>query len=62
MEEISREFRTQAELERGPVLPLDEIFAAYSPSAHVADDFFGNKLAFVVLLNFPLTTLAQRLT
>ena len=35
-------------------------FAGYDPSAHVNDDFFANKLAFVVLLNFPLTTLDQR--
>ena len=34
---------------------------ATDPSAHVTDDFFQNKLAFVVLLNFPLTTLEQRL-
>ena len=30
--------------------------------AHVNDDFFKNKLAFIVLLNFPITTLEQRLT
>ncbi|MBI2362350.1 MAG: hypothetical protein HYV15_03075 [Elusimicrobia bacterium] len=43
------------------VLPLDEAFAAYEPSAHLNDDFFKNKAAFTVLLNFPLTTLAERL-
>jgi len=61
MQEIGREFRTQADLDLGPMLPVDEIFAAYDPAAHVSDDFFENKLAFVVLLNFPLTTLEQRL-
>jgi len=61
MQEISREFRQQADLDLGPVLPFDELFAGYDPSAHVVDDFFNNKLAFVVLLNFPLTTLQQRL-
>jgi hypothetical protein len=61
MQEIGREFRTQAELDLGPILPVDEVFAAYDPSAHVSDDFFQNKLAFIVLLNFPLTTLEQRL-
>ena len=61
MGEIGREFRNQTDLVRGPILPFDETFAAYSPSAHIADDFFSNKLAFVVLLNFPLTTLEQRL-
>ncbi len=61
MHEISREFRQQADLDLGPLLPVDEIFAGYDPSAHVLDDFFANKLAFIVLLNFPLTTLAERL-
>jgi hypothetical protein len=61
MHEISREFNQQADLDLGPVLPFDEIFDGYDPSAHVTDDFFQNKLAFVVLLNFPLTTLDERL-
>ena len=61
MHEIHRAFRQQADLDLGPILGCDEIFAGYDPSAHVLDDFFDNKLAFIVLLNFPLTTLAQRL-
>jgi hypothetical protein len=61
-QEISREFRVQSDLDLGPILPFDELFAGYDPSAHVIDDFFQNQLAFVVLLNFPLTTLEQRLT
>jgi hypothetical protein len=62
MLEIAREFREQSELDLGPILPFDETFAGYDPAAHVTDDFFQNKLAFVVLLNFPLTPLEQRLT
>ncbi|MGB8495101.1 MAG: hypothetical protein WCE53_11925 [Candidatus Acidiferrum sp.] len=62
MHEINREFRQQADLDIGPMLPFDGIFAAYDPAAHVLDDFFVNKGAFVVLLNFPLTTLDERLT
>jgi hypothetical protein len=61
MHEINREFRQQQDLDAGPVLSFDEIFAGYDPSAHITDDFFNNKLAFIVLLNFPLTTLDQRL-
>jgi hypothetical protein len=61
MHEINREFRQQIDLDLGPVLPIDEVFGGYDPSAHIIDDFFQNKLAFVVLLNFPLTTLDQRL-
>ena len=62
MHEINREFRQQADLDVGPMLPFDGIFAAYDPAAHVLDDFFASKGAFVVLLNFPLTTLEERLT
>ena len=62
MSEIARDMRWQSDLDIGPVLPFDEIMAAYDPSAHINDDFFKNKLAFVVLLNFPITTLQQRLT
>src|SRR5437879_8909916 len=61
MHEINREFRQQIDLDLGPVLPFDEMFGGYDPSAHIIDDFFQNKLAFVALLNFPLTTLDERL-
>lgn len=61
MAEIGRDLRWQSDLDIGPVLPFDEILAGYEPSAHLNDDFFKNKMAFVVLLNFPLTTLEQRL-
>jgi len=61
MNEIVLGFHTQADLVLGPILPFDEVFAAYDPAAHINSDFFKNKLAFVVLLNFPLTTLEQRL-
>lgn len=61
MLEVIREFRMQTDVELGTVLPVDHLFAGYNPAAHVADDFFANKIAFVVLLNFPLTTLDERL-
>jgi hypothetical protein len=61
MLEITRDFKRQAELDLGDVYPFDEVMAGWDPSAHVRDDWFENKLAFVVLLNFPLTTLAERL-
>jgi hypothetical protein len=61
MHEINRAFNQQSDLDLGPVLPFDETFAGYDPSAHVLDDFFNNKLAFTVLLKFPLTTLDERL-
>jgi len=62
MADIGLELRRQTELDLGSILPFDELFAAYDPSAHLTDDFFQNKIAFVVLLNFPLTTIQERLT
>ena len=61
MLEISLACKRQSDLDLGPIMPFDEIFAGWEPSAHVLDDFFQSKLAFVALLNFPLTTLEQRL-
>jgi hypothetical protein len=61
MTEIIRDFRMQADLDSGPTLPFDDALAGYDPSAHILDDFFANKVAFTVLLNFPVTTLDERL-
>ena len=61
MAELRYVFRLHTDLDRGAVLPFDETFAGYEPAAHVSADLFANKLAFAVLLNFPLTTLEQRL-
>src|SRR5436190_4725385 len=60
--EIGRDLGRQVDLDIGPIYPFDEMLNAWSAAAHVNDDWFQNKLAFVVLLNFPLTTLEQRLT
>ncbi len=59
--EIGRELRKSTELDVGPMLKVDPFFAEYDASAHLTEDLFNNKLGFMVLLNFPLTTLEQRL-
>jgi hypothetical protein len=56
-----RDLRRGVDLELGPLTGLDRRFAAWNPASHVSDDMFENKLAFVALLNFPLTTLEERL-
>jgi len=58
---LSRDLRKQVDLDLGPMLPIDQRFAAFNVGAHVSDDMFSNKIAFVALLNFPLTTLDQRM-
>jgi hypothetical protein len=62
MTEIARDLQWQSDLDIGPVYPFDELLAGYAPGAHINDDFFANKVAFIVLLNFPITTLEERLT
>jgi hypothetical protein len=56
------ELRRQADLDLGPIMPFDEVFSAYDPAAHLSEDFFQNRIAFIALLNFPLSTLEQRIT
>ena len=39
---------------------VDQIFSAYSGLSHFQEDMFASKLAFVVILNFPHFTLAEK--
>jgi len=59
--EIERELSRFAQLDEGPLEPVDALLDAYDPSAHVTEDLFAGKIAFVALHNFPLTTLDERL-
>src|SRR5262249_24530509 len=57
--EIGRARKPGAERERGPELPIDALLAATDPGAHLQDDLFSSKVAFTVLLNWPLDTLEE---
>jgi hypothetical protein len=61
MNSLSRDWRQGVDLDLGPLLPIDRRLAEFEPSAHVTEDLFRNRIGFVALLNFPLTTLSQRL-
>lgn len=47
-------------LDCGEIEPIDILFGAYSPSAHITDDFFQNKIAFYIIMNFPFYTLEEK--
>jgi hypothetical protein len=47
-------------LDWGALLPIDMTFGQYNPAAHLSDDFFKNKIAFFVRLNFPYYSLAEK--
>lgn len=59
--EINRTLSEPIQLEMGQVLPVDYLFAEYDPFAHIREDLFKTKAAFVALLNFPLYPLEERL-
>ncbi len=59
--ELGRTARWNTEVDTGPMEPVEPLLASYDPGAHVTDDMFTSKVAFAALLNFPLTTLADRL-
>jgi hypothetical protein len=61
MSEIRRDLLTRSDLDLGPLRPWDLAFANSSLAAHVDDDLFASKVAFVALLNFPLSPLPERL-
>jgi len=42
-------------------LNVDDIFSAYNPMANFSDDMFKNKIAFIVILNFPYFTLQEKI-
>jgi len=54
------DLRKNIDEDTGPLHFLDEMFGSYDPMAHITDDFFKNKIAFVIRLNFPYYTLAEK--
>jgi hypothetical protein len=56
-----RELREALEVDIGPILAIDHRLGAWDVGAHAYEDLFTTRVAFVVLLNFPLTSLEQRL-
>jgi hypothetical protein len=61
MLEIGRAVRWNTDIDSGPLLPLEALLAGIDPGAHASEDFFRAKVSFTALLNFPATTLAERL-
>ncbi len=43
-----------------PLTNVDYILGSYTPFSHLSDDLFQNKLAFIIMLNFPHYTLSEK--
>lgn len=59
--EVRRDLRRVFDLDLGPIGKADELLGQLDLSAHATDDLFKTKVAFLVLLNYPLDSLDVRL-
>lgn len=57
---VKKDLMRPLHLDAGPIHPLDMMFGSYEPGAHMREDFFENKIAFMVALNFPFYTLDEK--
>jgi hypothetical protein len=48
------------QLEGPEITPADMQFGGYDASAHLTDDLYANRIAFLTVLNFPFYTLAEK--
>ncbi|MBN2611347.1 MAG: hypothetical protein JXB00_07305 [Bacteroidales bacterium] len=58
---MSLQLREPLDLDMGDITPIDMLMGSYDPSSHLSDDFFKNKVSFIILLNFPFYTLQDKL-
>jgi hypothetical protein len=57
---MGMDLRIPVDLSGDALTPIDEMFASFSPSSHLTDDLFANKVAFITMLNFPFYTLTEK--
>jgi hypothetical protein len=58
---VRRELTWPIDVDTGPLTAADRLFAELNLAAHLDEDLFRTKVAFLALLNFPVHTLAERL-
>jgi hypothetical protein len=58
--EITLDLRKTLDEPAGNIDEIDRMFGNYSPGSHMQDDFYANKIAFFIGLNFPCFTLDEK--
>jgi hypothetical protein len=58
--EITLDLRKVLDESAGDIDEIDKMFGTYAVGSHVSDDFYSDKIAFVVALNFPYFTLSEK--
>ena len=59
LHEVRRVLTEPMQLDTGPVSGLDQLLGGIDLTAHVDEDLYAGKVAFLALLNFPVYTLAE---
>ena len=58
--EITLDLRKTIDLSVGEIDEVDRMFGNYAVDSHLMEDFYTNKIAFVIALNFPYYSLAEK--
>jgi len=58
--EITLDLRKTLDEARGEIDEIDRMFGNYSVGSHTQNDFYSNKIAFAIALNFPYFTLSEK--
>jgi len=57
---ITLDLKQPVDLDEGEIHPIDQLFAGYDAYAHLDNDFYRNKIAFIAALNFPFYSLEEK--
>ena len=60
MNEITLDLRKVLDEAAGEIDEVDRMFGNYSVGAHLQTDFYNNRIAFMIALNYPYYTLAEK--
>ncbi|MCU0410378.1 MAG: hypothetical protein MUC70_03670, partial [Bacteroidales bacterium] len=60
LNEITLDLKKVLDETGGEIDEIDKMFGNYSVGSHLQSDFYSNKIAFVIALNFPYYTLAEK--
>ncbi|MBN2862908.1 MAG: hypothetical protein JXN62_07090 [Bacteroidales bacterium] len=58
--DITIDLKKNLDESTGEIDEVDRMFGNYSVNSHLSDDFYTNKIAFLIALNFPYYTLAEK--
>ena len=57
---MDAELKAPLQLVGPDITPVDMLFGSYNASAHLTDDLYDNKIAFLTILNFPFYSLEEK--